>query len=184
MTLDIALFLAQDGIVNASIYALIALALVLVFLVTRILFVPQGEFVSFSALTLATFSLGHVPATIWVLLGGAIASAGMTVWRDHARTGRLPMPRGQILLVACVLTVGWALLSALDFFADRYLARLSADTVGAGADLAVRKQVTQVRVFEPGSLPEPAHTSQRSGLVTEICFSQPSAASSKEISRS
>lgn len=113
MTLDIALFLAQDGIVNASIYALIALALVLVFLVTRILFVPQGEFVSFSALTLATFSLGHVPATIWVLLGGAIASAGMTVWREHARTGRLRMPRGQILLVAyaAAITLATALIA-------------------------------------------------------------------------
>ena len=45
-------------------------------------------------------------------------------------------------------------------------------------------QVPQVRVFEPGSLPEPSQPSQRSGLVTEISFSQPSAPSSKEISRS
>ncbi|MBX3501361.1 MAG: mechanosensitive ion channel family protein [Alphaproteobacteria bacterium] len=54
---------------------------------------------------------------------------------------------GQLLLVAYVLTLGWAMLSALDFFTDRYLVQLNADTIGAGADLAVRKQVTQVRVL-------------------------------------
>lgn len=111
MTPDIALFLAQDGIVNASIYALIALALVLVFLVTRILFVPQGEFISFGALTLASFSLGHVPATIWLLLGGAIASAVLTTLRERERLGRLRVAPGQIGLVvyavAVVLVVQW-----------------------------------------------------------------------------
>lgn len=105
MTFDIALFLAQDGIVNAAIYALIALALVLVFLVTRILFVPQGEFISFSALTLASFSLGKVPATIWVLLVGAILSAVLTIWREHARTGRLRLGVGQAALVVYSIAV-------------------------------------------------------------------------------
>jgi hypothetical protein len=37
---------------------------------------------------------------------------------------------------------------------------------------------------EPASAPEPSHTSQRSGLVTVISFSQPCAASSKVISMS
>ncbi len=40
MDLQIALFLAQDGIVNGAVYALMALALVLVFSVTRVIFVP------------------------------------------------------------------------------------------------------------------------------------------------
>lgn len=105
MTFDIALFLAQDGIVNAAIYALIALALVLVFQVTRILFVPQGEFISYGALTLAALEIGQVPATIWILLGGAIASAVMTTLRERARLGRLRVPAGQIGLVAYALVV-------------------------------------------------------------------------------
>ena len=42
MDLQIALMLVQDGIVNGAIYALMALALVLVFSVTRIIFIPQG----------------------------------------------------------------------------------------------------------------------------------------------
>ncbi|MCK9988735.1 MAG: hypothetical protein AzoDbin1_05207, partial [Azoarcus sp.] len=45
MDIQIALLLAQDGITNGAIYALLALALVLVFAVTRVIFIPQGEFV-------------------------------------------------------------------------------------------------------------------------------------------
>jgi len=42
MNLDIVLLLAQDGLTNGAIYALLALALVMVFAVTRVIFVPQG----------------------------------------------------------------------------------------------------------------------------------------------
>ena len=59
MNLDIALLLAQDGITNGAIYALLALALVLVFSVTRVIFIPQGEFVAFGALTLVALQAGQ-----------------------------------------------------------------------------------------------------------------------------
>jgi branched-chain amino acid transport system permease protein len=59
----IMLFLVQDGITNGAIYALLGLALVLVFAVTRVILIPQGEFVTFGALTYATLSAGHVPGT-------------------------------------------------------------------------------------------------------------------------
>jgi branched-chain amino acid transport system permease protein len=65
LNLDIALLLAQDGLTNGAIYALLALALVLVFAVTRVIFVPQGEFVAYGALTLASLQLGKVPGTAW-----------------------------------------------------------------------------------------------------------------------
>ena len=68
MDLSISLILLQDGVVNAAIYALLALAMVLVFTVTRVIFVPIGEFVSFGALTLAALELGKTPGTIWLLL--------------------------------------------------------------------------------------------------------------------
>src|SRR6266436_5578553 len=42
MDLSIAGLLAQDGITNGAIYALLALALVLVFTVTRVIFVAPG----------------------------------------------------------------------------------------------------------------------------------------------
>jgi len=69
MDLQIALLLGQDGIVNGAIYALLALALVLVFAVTRVIFIPQGEFVAFGALTLASLQAGRTPGTLWLLIG-------------------------------------------------------------------------------------------------------------------
>src|SRR4051794_9291011 len=60
----IMLFLVQDGITNGAIYALLGLALVLVFAVTRVILIPQGEFITFGALTYASLSAGQVPGTI------------------------------------------------------------------------------------------------------------------------
>jgi len=39
-----------------------------VFAVTRVIFIPQGEFVAYGALTLALLQLGQVPGTVWLLL--------------------------------------------------------------------------------------------------------------------
>ena len=68
MDSQVALLLAQDGVVNGAIYALMALALVLVFSVTRVIFIPQGEFVAFGALTMALLQAGRTPGTLWLLL--------------------------------------------------------------------------------------------------------------------
>jgi branched-chain amino acid transport system permease protein len=70
MDSSVALILAQDGIVNGAIYGLLGLALVLVFSVTRVIFVPQGEFVTFGALSLAVLQTGAIPGTFWLLLLG------------------------------------------------------------------------------------------------------------------
>jgi branched-chain amino acid transport system permease protein len=69
------LILAQDGLTSSAIYMLLAIAMILIFGATRILFVPQGEFVSYGALTLASLQLGAVPGTIWLLLLLALAAA-------------------------------------------------------------------------------------------------------------
>lgn len=82
MDLQIALLLGQDGVVNGAIYALMALALVLVFSVTRVILIPQGEFVSFGALTLAMLQGGRVPATLWLLIALAAATLVVEVWRQ------------------------------------------------------------------------------------------------------
>ena len=72
MDFSIAAILAQDGITSGAVYALLALALVLVFSVTRIIFIPQGEFVAFGALSLAAIQSGKAPQTAILLcvLGG------------------------------------------------------------------------------------------------------------------
>ena len=71
MDLQIALMLVQDGIVNGAIYALMALAVVLVFSVTRVIFIPQGEFVAYAALAMAALQTGKLPPLLWMLLGMA-----------------------------------------------------------------------------------------------------------------
>lgn len=73
MDSTIILILLQDGLMNGAIYALLGLALVLVFVVTRVIFIPQGEFVAFGALTLAFMVNGRVPGTVTLLLiAGAV----------------------------------------------------------------------------------------------------------------
>ena len=81
MDLQIALLLGQDGIVNGAVYGLMALALVLVFSVTRVIFIPQGELVAFGALSMAALSAGRVPATLWLLVALAAMTLGVEVWR-------------------------------------------------------------------------------------------------------
>ncbi|MFN5489527.1 MAG: branched-chain amino acid ABC transporter permease [Bradyrhizobium sp.] len=63
MNTTIMLFLLQDGITNGAIYALLGLALVLVFAVTRVILIPQGEFVTYGALSYAMLATGQVPGT-------------------------------------------------------------------------------------------------------------------------
>jgi len=99
MDLQIALLLGQDGVTNGAIYALLALALVLVFAVTRVIFIPQGEFVAFGALSLASLQAGKLPGTLWLLLGlGAAITLIELVqaWR-HRQLRRIP----SILLFNC-----------------------------------------------------------------------------------
>ncbi len=88
MNAEIALFLIQDGLTNGAIYALLALALVLVFAVTRVIFIPQGEFVAYGALTLASLQLGKLPGTAWLLFGAGIAVAAVELVQA-LRLGRL-----------------------------------------------------------------------------------------------
>jgi branched-chain amino acid transport system permease protein len=91
MDLTIALLLGQDGLTNGAIYALLALALVLVFAVTRVIFIPQGEFVAFGALTLATLQAGKAPGTLWLLLGAGCVIAVLDLIHSvrHGTTRRV-----------------------------------------------------------------------------------------------
>ena len=106
MTADIALLLAQDGLTNGAIYALLALALVLVFAVTRVIFVPQGEFVAYGALTLASLQLGKLPGTAWLLVGAGVLVAALDAFvaLREGRVHRLP----RILLESVALPVAIA----------------------------------------------------------------------------
>lgn len=101
MSPQIAVLLSQDGLTNGAIYALLALALVLVFSVTRVLFVPIGEFAALGALTLAAVQAGQVPAAFGLMAAavwGATLVDGVQAWRTqrlHAQ--RWVLLRGVLL---------------------------------------------------------------------------------------
>jgi branched-subunit amino acid ABC-type transport system permease component len=77
MNLAIALWLSQDAVTNGAVYALLALALVVVYTVTRVILVPQGEFVSYAALSLATLQAGKVPGTVYLLIAVGVVIAAL-----------------------------------------------------------------------------------------------------------
>jgi len=89
----IMLFLLQDGITNGAIYALLGLALVLVFAVTRVILIPQGEFVTYGALTYASLSAGQMPGTARLAVAMGIVAFGLDLYAGRrsphpARIGR------------------------------------------------------------------------------------------------
>jgi branched-chain amino acid transport system permease protein len=117
MDLSIAAFLVQDGVTNGAIYALLALALVLVFTVTRIVWIPSGEFVTYGTLTLAGLQLGKPPGTVGLLVVVAVVAALVETvatlrrreWRQLP--ARLALWLGAPLLIAGA--VWWAAPRAL-----------------------------------------------------------------------
>src|SRR3981081_1683546 len=84
----IMLFLLQDGITNGAIYALLGLALVLVFAVTRVILIPQGEFITYGALTYATLSTGQVPGTARLALAMGVVAFGFDIFAGRASLHR------------------------------------------------------------------------------------------------
>lgn len=109
MDLSIASILLLDGLSNGAIYALLALATVLVFTVTRVIFIPQGEFVAFGALTLAALQQGQRPGTVVFLLsltglvalldlgaGWRAGEAAVPLLRRVAQAAALPLGLGAL----------------------------------------------------------------------------------------
>ena len=92
------LFLVQDGITNGAIYALLGLALVLVFAVTRVILIPQGEFVTYGALTYASLASGQMPGTARLAVAMGIVAFAFDLFaarRVAALAAGRPRVRGQ-----------------------------------------------------------------------------------------
>jgi branched-chain amino acid transport system permease protein len=111
----IVLFLLQDGITNGAIYALLGLALVLVFAVTRVILIPQGEFVTYGALTYATLASGQVPGTARLVVAMGIVAFGLDLFMR--RKSLRPALVGKSLATNVVLPV--AILALTMMFAGK-----------------------------------------------------------------
>jgi branched-chain amino acid transport system permease protein len=82
------LALLQDGITTGAIYLLLAIGLLIVFSVTRVIFVPQGDLLAFGTLTVAALQAGHLPGTLWLLDGVSVLALVASLrhgWRAGLR---------------------------------------------------------------------------------------------------
>lgn len=107
MSWDIALILSVDGVAGAAIYLLAGLGLVLVFSVTRVIFVPFGDVAVFSALTLAFLEAGRWPPTIALVAALAAATVAKEVYalirrRQIARIPYAVLAWGVLPLLPCL----------------------------------------------------------------------------------
>ena len=94
MTWDVALILGIDGLANGAVYLLAGLGLVLIFSVTRVVFVPFGDIAAFAALSLAAFETGRVPATIGMVAAGALSPTISKFKSGGDRDLKRPTPLG------------------------------------------------------------------------------------------
>lgn len=117
MTPDIAAILAADGIATGAIYVLVALGTVLIFTVTRVMFIPFGDIAAFTALTLAAIEAKQVPGTIGLVVVLAVLASVSEVASllRHGRARKIPrallLYLGAPLLIAAIakVAVGWGL---------------------------------------------------------------------------
>ena len=104
MTPEVALILGIDGLANGAVYLLAGLGLVLIFSVTRVVFVPFGDVAAFAALSLAAFETGRLPATVGLVATLAALALAVEIRSLVVRGESRRIPRA---------VVGWGLLPAL-----------------------------------------------------------------------
>jgi branched-chain amino acid transport system permease protein len=104
VTPEVALILGIDGLANGAVYLLAGLGLVLIFSVTRVVFVPFGDVAAFAALSLAAFEAGRAPATIGLVATLAVLALAVEVTGLIRRGETRRIPRA---------VLGWGVLPAL-----------------------------------------------------------------------
>lgn len=112
MDSTIAMILLTDGLAWSAIYLIIGLGLVLIFSVTRVIFVPFGSVAVFAALSLGAMELGRLPALINLIVLFVVLAALLelfSIWRDQAwqRLPRAVLGWVVLPLLPCALAF-WA----------------------------------------------------------------------------
>ncbi len=97
--MDFAIFavLTQDGITNAAVYAMLAMALVLVFSVTRVILLPLGEFIGFGALTMVAFQSAQFPVLVYLLAAMGLMAFVIDLVQAFRNLNFRPLPRRRLL---------------------------------------------------------------------------------------
>jgi branched-chain amino acid transport system permease protein len=108
MDSTIASLLAADGLVNGAVYALMSIAIILVFSVTRILFIAQGEFFVFGAATLYQLQNGSIPSAVWLLMATTALCLLQTValgYRESKSSSQILRESLRLIVVPSVVAV-------------------------------------------------------------------------------
>jgi hypothetical protein len=69
--LDTLLFLLVDGVTNGAVYGLVALSLIVVYTVTRVVNIAQGEYITLGALSFASALAGSFNLLSALVAGGS-----------------------------------------------------------------------------------------------------------------
>lgn len=107
------MILLTQGLAGSAVYLMLGLGLVLIFSVTRVIFVPLGSIAVFAALSLAAMENGQTPPAInlvVLLVVLALVLEVVHLWRVQAlkRLPRSLLSWGVIPLLPCAYTV-WAM---------------------------------------------------------------------------
>lgn len=111
MNATLALLLTQDGLTNGIVFALLAAAILLVFLVTRVMFVAQGELVVLGAITTVQVQRGDFASSVWLLTAlAALCLCVSTIQVLRERNARL----WALQAAFCIVTpcIAWGLIYA------------------------------------------------------------------------
>lgn len=117
MDWEVAYMLMVDGISNGSVYLLAGIGLVMVFSVTRVIFVPFGDVAAFAALSLASLQAGMMPPTVGLVIVLTIVALLVELGSLARRKALREAPRallqwGVLPLLPCLLA--WLLAGKTD----------------------------------------------------------------------
>ncbi len=107
--IDTLLFLLADGVTNGAVYGLVALSLIVVYTVTRVVNIAQGEYVTLGALSFASALAGSFNALSALVAGGLAAFALKDIVdRRLMATARVRIVLARAAWIALVLATAWA----------------------------------------------------------------------------
>jgi len=104
--LETVLFLLVDGITNGAVYGLVALSLIIVYTVTRVVNIAQGEYVMLGALSFASTLQGAFPPLCMPVAGILAAFVVVDLLNRHSsRAAKLRLVAMRAAWIAAVLAV-------------------------------------------------------------------------------
>jgi branched-chain amino acid transport system permease protein len=106
--LDTLLFLVADGITNGAVYGLLALSLIVIYTVTRVVNIAQGEYVTLGALSFAS-ALSGTFSVLSAIVAGGLAAFALKDIADRHLTGamRIRIVLSRALWILSVLATAW-----------------------------------------------------------------------------